>query len=100
MPDYSAKVSMEDYISKKLQPVVLTKEQKRDKQRSCNAGEQHLLRAATMTLMWVARQLRSDMIGPVSLLTRKICDATVEDIIEIGKIIDFLKKTKEMLLRG
>ena len=52
-----------------------------------------------MTVMWVARQLRADQIGPVSLLTRKICDATVEDIVGIYKIIDFLKKTKEMSIK-
>ena len=97
--DYSCKISMEDYVTKKVQPLVLSKEQKKDKERICRAEERHVLRAVTMTLMWVSRQLRADSIGPVSLLTRRGADAKVEDLFGAGKVIDHVRETKELSMK-
>ena len=41
------------------------------------------------------RQLGCDMLGPTSILTRKVSESTVEEIWECNRIADLLGKTKE-----
>ena len=95
-PSFGIKADMADYISHKLRDIPLSKQ--RAKQVSSEATEQERsqLRACTMTLMWIAREGRSDILGGVSVLARRSRDATVQELLDCNTLVAHCRTTKDL----
>ena len=97
--DFSFSGSMADYIEGKLHEVPLDKLRKKQPTDGVTEPERQQLRGLVQCAMWLARQNRPDVIGPAALMARRICDATVADIIEMNKVVAHCKGSKDMTLK-
>ena len=88
-------MGMADYIQAKLKDLRVDVKTKKRSQDSLTEKERSVLRAQVMTLMWVAREARFDVLGAVGLLARRGALAKVEDLIECAKIASHLRETKD-----
>ena len=99
LPSFEIKTSMADYITSKLKLIDFSSQRKNQKQDPAIEGERAQLRSAAMCIMRVARECRPDALGPVSILSRHVTIAKVEDLVECSRIVAHLRATKDPGLR-
>ena len=90
---------MADCITSKLKIIDLSSQRKKQKEDPVTEGERAHLRSAAMCIMWVARECRPDALGPVSILSRHVTIAKVEDLVECNRIVAHLRATRDLGLR-
>ena len=91
-------VSMADYVDK-VHEISLEKERKKNAQDAVNESERTKLRGLNQSVMWLARQERPDVMGSSAVTARRIMEATIQDIVEMNKVVQHLKKTKHLCLQ-
>ena len=89
-------MDMADYIQAKLKDLRVDAKTKKRSQDPLTEKERSVLRAQVMTLMWVAREARFDVLGAVGLLARRGALAKMEDLIDCAKIASHLRETKDL----
>ena len=91
LPDFSIRINQGDYISK-IDPIDIPKVRRKETGQKVDNNEMHQLRALCGSLQYAAVHSRPDMCAKVAFLQKKICSATVEDLLEGNRI---LKEAKE-----
>ena len=89
-------MDMADYIQAKLKDLKVDAKTKKRSQDQLTEKEKSVLKAQVMTLMWVAREARFDVLGAVGLSARRGALAKVEDLIECARIAVHLRETKDL----
>ena len=75
-------------------------ENKTDKSRILNAGEQSLFRTICGQLNWISTQSRPDISFDVCQLSTKLNSATVQDVLTANKVLRKVKQTRLALKYG
>ena len=73
-------------------------ENKRDRERKLNKGEQSLFRAMCGQLNWIASQSRPDIAYDVCQLSTRLNSATVDDFLRANKVIRKVKQRNVVLM--
>ena len=87
---------MGDYVNEKLREITIQKERKKDRAMAVNEGERGQLRRGVMRAMWMAREGRFDGLGSVSILSRKIGEATIGHPFEFNRLFKHFRDTKDL----
>eukprot|EP00971_Amphidinium_carterae_P054288 1069486-Amphidinium_carterae.1 len=85
LPDCSFRVSMKDFITTRLQAVKVPRERKKNLDAPVSEDERSVLRTVLMKLLWIARQCRPEIQGSCSIIASRIPNATVGELVELGK---------------
>ena len=93
---YSIEANMTDYIAMKLKEITIPSSRRANPQDPVTEGERAELRSAAMSIMWMAREARPDVLGPVSILARHITEARVEHFVEAAKITSHARATWDL----
>eukprot|EP00971_Amphidinium_carterae_P097793 1934966-Amphidinium_carterae.1 len=96
--DYSFRVSMKDFIASRLQPVKIPRERRKILSASVAEDERSVLRTILMKLLWVSRQARPEIQGSCSVIASRVVNATVVDLVELSKVVDYLLSSSELSL--
>ena len=91
LPDFSIRINQGDYVSK-IDPIDVPKTRRKEGGQKADNNEMHQLRALCGSLQYAAVHSRPDMCAKVAFLQKRICSATVEDLLEGNRI---LKEAKE-----
>eukprot|EP00971_Amphidinium_carterae_P291590 5788477-Amphidinium_carterae.2 len=89
---------MHDYVREKVRTLELSRERRKQTESSATESEKDLFRTVLMKAMWIARQSRPEIIGSCALLTSKVHDPKVKDILELGKVVAYLKREPDLAI--
>ena len=96
--DYSFTLSQPSFLDQ-VSEIHLSKQRFKDKDLPSTQDEKKQMRSVLGCLSWHAGQLAKELSAPVSLLLSKINSATVEDVIEVNKIVKKAKnRSKQAML--
>ena len=93
---FGVKADMADYITHKVKEIKIPMNRKKELDQDITEAERAGFRACTMTLMWVAREGRFDILGGVSVLAKKVNQAKVCDLLDCNKVVTHLRSTKDL----
>ena len=94
--DFSIFATMVDYIDRKVKEIPLSRDRCKQHNDQVTEQERAQLRSMTMVLMWAARECRFDILGAVSILSRRIVGASVQDLLDCNRVVKHLKATREL----
>ena len=92
-------LSQEKYILEKIEAVPLSKGRRGDKRAALSETEFQQYRSMLYKVSWVAHQTRPEAAGTVSILSSRLRNATVEDVIHLNKLCGHLRSTARQPLR-
>jgi putative AlgH/UPF0301 family transcriptional regulator len=96
--DYSFTLSQPSFLDQ-VSEIHLSKQRFKDKDLHSTQDEKKQMRSVLGCLSWHAGQLAMELSAPVSLLLSKINSATVEDVIEVNKVVKKAKsRSKQAML--
>ena len=97
-PDYSFTLSQPSFLDQ-VSEIHLSKQRFKDKDLPSTQDEKKQMRSVLGCLSWHAGQLAMELSAPVSLLLSKINTSTVEDVVEVNKIVKRAKsRSKQAML--
>eukprot|EP00971_Amphidinium_carterae_P141916 2810998-Amphidinium_carterae.3 len=99
LQDFSFRVSMKDFITSRLQAIKIPRERRRDLTSPVTEDERSVLRTVLMKLLWIARQCRPEIQGSCSVVASRVPSATVGELAELSRIVDYLLSTPEVSLK-
>ena len=91
MPDFSIRVSQENYVMK-IDPIDVPKIRRKETETPANPHEVQQLRALCGSLQYAAVHSRPDMAAKVAFLQKQICKATIADLLEGNRILNEAKE--------
>lgn len=95
--DFSFSLAQPSFLDQ-VSEIYIGKKRFGEKEASTTREEQLQLRSVLGCLSWHAGQLAMDLSAPVSLMLSKINTSTVEDIIEVNKLLRRAKSRKQQSL--
>ena len=93
------KMDQEKYILEKLEAIPLSKGRRNSKEDYLTAEEFANFRSMLYRVSWVAHQTRPEASGTVSILSSRLHDARVVDVINLNKMMGHLRSTATQGLR-
>ena len=92
MPDFSIKVSQENYMHK-IDPIDVPKERRKHGSSPASDSEVSQLRALCGSMQYAAVNSRPDLSAKVSMMQKSIPNATVNSLLEGNKVLKEAKET-------
>ena len=92
-------VDMQKFVEERLQEVELEKGRRSMKKAEATEEEKSQARAACGALNWLSKEGRPDASGPSSLLSSRLTDLRIEDIIQLNEVIKALKQKSDLAIR-
>ena len=97
-PDYSFTLSQPSFLDQ-VSEIHLSKQRFKDKDLSASNDEKKQMRSVLGCLPWYAGQLAMELSAPVGLHLSRISSPTVEDVIEVNKLVTKAKsRCKQSML--
>eukprot|EP00971_Amphidinium_carterae_P348883 6490722-Amphidinium_carterae.1 len=91
-------LTMVDYITQKLQSVVIPKSRRGCHDSPLDNQEKEMFRTILMKCMWCARQAHPEIIGGCTLLSGRVNDCKIGDLVELGRVVKHLLEHKDQKL--
>ena len=92
LPDYSIKISQENYLHK-IDPIDVPKERRKHGNSPASDNEVSQLRALCGSMQYAAVNSRPDLSAKVSMMQKSIPNATVNSLMEGNKVLKEAKET-------
>ena len=92
-------VDMKAFVEERLQPVKLCPERAKLKQCPISEEERAMVRSTCGSLNWAGREGRPDAAAAASLFSSQMKEMKIEDVLELNKTVQQLKKDSELTLR-
>ncbi|CAE7202644.1 unnamed protein product [Symbiodinium sp. CCMP2456] len=86
-------VDQQKYITEQIQPVMLNKGRRSEKESPLTDEEFAAFRSAIYKVNWVAKESRPEVAGMASILASKLKNATIEDVLTLNKNVNYLRNT-------
>ena len=99
LPDGEFLVDMQKFIEERLNPVLLEKGRAAQKKEPATEVERDAARATCGLLTWLSKEGRPDAAGPSSLLSSKLTQLKVEDILAMNEVVKSLKANSDLAIR-
>ena len=96
-PDFSFSLSQPTF-SDQVAEIHISKEKFKNREQKTTQDEKQQMRSILGCLSWHAGQLAMELSAPVGLLLSKINTSTVEDLVEVNKLIRRAKSRKEQAI--
>ena len=92
-------VDMKKFVEERLHEVELEKGRASQKKSLATEEEKSKARATCGALNWLSKEGRPDASGPSSLLSSRLVDLKIEDILSINEVVRGLKKNPDLAVR-
>lgn len=92
-------IDMQKFVEERLQEVPLEKGGRSMKKAEATEEEKTQARAACGALNWLSKEGRPDASGPSSLLSSRLTDLRIEDIVQLNDVIKSLKQRSDLAIR-
>eukprot|EP00971_Amphidinium_carterae_P298069 5922780-Amphidinium_carterae.2 len=89
---------MVDYITQKLQPVTIPKGRRGSHDSPLDNQEKEMFRTILMKCMWCARLAHPEIIGGCTLLSSRVNECKIGDLVELGRVVKHLLEHKHQKL--
>ena len=86
-------IDQEKYILEQLEPIMLAKGRRADKQSPLNESEFVAFRSCIYRINWVAKETRPEVSGLASIMASRLKHATIEDALIVNKAVNHLRNT-------
>ena len=92
-------VDMKAFVEERMKTVQLSKERQKERMAKITEEERGRVRSVCGALNWAGREGRPDAAAAASMFSSQLMEMTVEDVIELNKVVQGLKKESELALR-
>jgi hypothetical protein len=90
---------MKAFVEERMKTVQLSKERQKERMAKITEEERGQVRSVCGALNWAGREGRPDAAAAASMFSSQLMEMTVEDVIELNKVVQGLKKESELALR-
>ena len=92
-------VDMKAFVEERLMPVEIESERLKQRSEKVTEEERSRVRSTCGALNWAGREGRPDAAAAASLFSSQMLEMTIQDVVELNRVVARLKKTSEMALR-
>ena len=92
-------VDMKAFIEERMKTVELSKERQKERKAQITEEERCQGRSVCGALNWAGREGRPNAAASASMFSSQLMEMTVEDVIELNRVVQGLKKEAELALR-
>eukprot|EP00435_Cladocopium_sp_Y103_P039402 s1944_g10.t1 len=92
-------IDMKAFVEERMKTVELSKERQKAKKEKITEEERGQVRSVCGALNWAGREGRPDAAAAASMFSSQLMEMTVEDVLELNKVVQGLKKESELALR-
>eukprot|EP00434_Breviolum_minutum_P004449 symbB.v1.2.003922.t1/scaffold210.1/size302740/13 len=92
-------VDMRAFVEERLMPVEMEAERLKQRSEKITEEERSKVRSTCGALNWAGREGRPDAAAAASLFSSQMLEMTVQDVVELNRVVARLKKTSNMALR-
>ena len=86
-------IDQEKYVTEQIHPILLPKGRKSAKDQKLSPEEFQSFRSLIYKINWVARETRPEVAGTASIMASRHPSTTIQDIITVNKVVNFLRST-------